>query len=318
MTTDLISKNITAVQLFSENGLDPVLDKIKAEIDNFEADISTDKTRKEIASFARKIASSKVFIEKAGKELVSGIKAKSKLIDAERKRSRDTLDQWRDEVRQPLTDYEAEQEKIKELERQKIEFDMDHEEALGMEDLFKREKIMADKEAALAKQESDRLAKEESDRLEKERIDREAQIKADAESKAKQDAQDEIIAEREAKEKAEHDKIQAELDAKEAKKQAERDRIAAEEKAKADQEAAVQKTKDDLAAKAKASRLAEENQKAEDKRVADKKAANTRHQAHINKKVMASLIATGITEAQARVIIIEIAQGRIEFLSIKY
>lgn len=49
MTTDLIPKNITPIKLFSENGLDPVLDKIKAEIDKFEPNIETAKGRKEIA-----------------------------------------------------------------------------------------------------------------------------------------------------------------------------------------------------------------------------------------------------------------------------
>lgn len=55
---------MTAVQLFSENGLDPVLNKIKEEIDKFVPNVETEKGRKEIASFSRKIASSKVFIEK--------------------------------------------------------------------------------------------------------------------------------------------------------------------------------------------------------------------------------------------------------------
>ena len=199
---ELISKNITALQLFSENGLDPVLDKIKAEIEKFEADAETSKGRKEIASFARTIASSKVFIEKAGKELVSGMKAKAKLIDNERKRSRDTLDKWRDEVRQPLTDYENTEKIRVEEERQFEIYLMEWDEALEEDSIFNRERAIKAKEDAMAQQEEERRQKEESERLEKERVENEAKLKAEAEAKATRDAEAKITAEREANDKA--------------------------------------------------------------------------------------------------------------------
>ena len=162
MITDLVSKNITPVQLFSENGLDPVLDKIRQEIDLFVPNIETKKGRKEIGSFAYKIAQSKTFIDKAGKELNADIKAKAKLIDAERKRSRDTLDDWKNEVRQPLTDFEEAEEKRIEAERLLEISNMDHEEALGMNDFFNREKALAVKEAEIARQEEEKRQKEEA------------------------------------------------------------------------------------------------------------------------------------------------------------
>lgn len=312
MTTELISRNITSVQLFSENGLDPVLDRIKSEIDNFKPDTSTGKGRKEIASLAYKIAQSKTFIEKAGKELVSGIKSKAKLIDAERKRSRDTLDEWKEEVRKPLTEWEAAEAKKKELERLQIKKDMDHEEALGMDDLFNREAKVKRKEAELVKQEEERLAKEKAEQEEKERLENEARIKKEAEEKAKKDAEDKIKFEREEKERIEREAL-------EAKEQSELDRIAAEKKAKADQEAAVKKAQDDADAKIKAEKEAEGRRIAEVNRIAEKKAANTRHQASVNNKIKTCLMTIkGIDETIARDIIIAIAKGEIDFLKILY
>ena len=197
MTTDLlVSQNITALQLFSENGLDPVLDKIKEEIDKFVPDVETDKGRKEIASFARKIASSKVFIENAGKELVSGMKAKAKLIDNERKRSRDTLDQWRDEVRKPLTDYEAAEAAREEKRRQDEILRLDWEEALQMDSLFNREREIKRKEAEFERIAEEARQKEEAARLAKEQAERDERLKKEAKEQAEKDAQAKIEAER--------------------------------------------------------------------------------------------------------------------------
>ena len=185
MTTALISKDITAVQLFTENGLDPVLDRIKIEIDFFDADPETKKGRESIRSFARKIASSKVFIEKAGKELVSGIKAKSKLIDSERKRSRDTLDKWRDEVRKPLTDYEVALKERLENERFEEERQLEWDDAIKENELIDRQRELDRKEAEIAKAEADRKEKEETERVEKEQAEQE-KIKEEQAAKVKE------------------------------------------------------------------------------------------------------------------------------------
>jgi len=90
----------------SPNGLDPYIAKIREEIDLFIPDVSTKKGRDAIASIAHKVAKSKVYLDNCGKELVAELKQKPALIDAERKRMRDTLDAWKDEVRRPLTDWE--------------------------------------------------------------------------------------------------------------------------------------------------------------------------------------------------------------------
>lgn len=96
-----------ALQVFSaDQGLDPYLAKIRAEIEGFVPDVSTAKGRKEIASIAYKVAQSKTALDNVGKELVAELKAVPAKIDAERKRMRDLLDSWKDEVRAPLTTWE--------------------------------------------------------------------------------------------------------------------------------------------------------------------------------------------------------------------
>lgn len=109
--SDLITtSNIVPSEVFVENGLDPTLKKIRKKIDDFVPDMTTAKGRKEIKSFAYAISQTKTWIDDRGKDLVSEIKATVKVVDAERRRARDTLDDWRDEVRQPVTDWEKEEE----------------------------------------------------------------------------------------------------------------------------------------------------------------------------------------------------------------
>jgi len=89
------------------NAIDPLLERVRMEIDGFHADVSTDKGRKAIASMAYKVAKAKTYLDDAGKALADQQKEIPKKIDACRKRIRDTLDQWKDEVRAPLTEWEA-------------------------------------------------------------------------------------------------------------------------------------------------------------------------------------------------------------------
>jgi hypothetical protein len=95
-----------ALALFQPNGLDQILDKIRDEVSRHVRDISTERGRKAIGSLARKVASSKVRIEDLRKELVFEAKKDLAMIDAEGKRSRDFLDNLRDDFRRPLTEWE--------------------------------------------------------------------------------------------------------------------------------------------------------------------------------------------------------------------
>ena len=101
----------TALTVFTTEGaIDPLLEHVRREIDAFKPSIATAKGRKEIASMARRVADSKVYLESVGKKLADEQKEIPKKIDAARKRIRDTLDKWRDEVRAPLTEWEDAEE----------------------------------------------------------------------------------------------------------------------------------------------------------------------------------------------------------------
>lgn len=110
--TDLIViPKETALTIFSaDDGLEPFMQKIRAEIDAFVPDISTKKGRDAVASIAHKVAKSKTYLDGVGKDLVAELKELPKKIDASRKTMRDTLDVWKDEVRLPLTEWEQAEE----------------------------------------------------------------------------------------------------------------------------------------------------------------------------------------------------------------
>lgn len=94
----------------TDKAIDPILARIRQEIDAFAPDASTARGRKAIASMAYTVSQTKSYLENVGKELAAEAKEIPKKIDASRKIIRDTLDAWRDEVRKPLTDWEAAEE----------------------------------------------------------------------------------------------------------------------------------------------------------------------------------------------------------------
>lgn len=90
----------------AEKGLDYLLVKVKEKVSDFKPDVSTVKGRSEIASIAYKITRTKTAIDKIGKELTDELKDKPRIVDSERKRARDFLDNLAEEVRKPLTEWE--------------------------------------------------------------------------------------------------------------------------------------------------------------------------------------------------------------------
>ncbi|WP_278939910.1 hypothetical protein [Pseudomonas helleri] len=107
----------TALAVYSApNGLEPWLQKVRAEVDAFNQclpDLTTVKGRKQYASMAYKIAQTKTALDDMGKKVSAEQKEIPKKIDAERKRVWDTLELWQKEVRKPLDDWqEAEDARI--------------------------------------------------------------------------------------------------------------------------------------------------------------------------------------------------------------
>ncbi|WP_267411906.1 cell envelope biogenesis protein TolA [Pantoea sp. GM_Pan_4] len=320
-TTDLVViEKANALTVFkSADQIEEILQKVEREVMSFVPDVTSAKGRKEIASLAYRASQTKSYLDGLGKDLVAELKEVPKLIDANRKTVRDRLDALRDKARQPYTDWEAEQERIKAEEEARIaaeklaaQIESDHEIALLLNEKF-------DRDAAEAKAEAER-----------QRIAHEEEIKRRAVEQAKIEAEQKAQQEREAAARRE-----AELKAK--AEQAERDRIAAQERAEREAKEAQERTARlaqearDQAEREKQAAIAEEQRKAkaaedarlaEEKRIADEaaaRAADVKHRKAINNQAKANLIANaGLTEEQAIAVITAIAKGTISAITINY
>ena len=318
--TDLVvieKQNAMAVFTTKEQ-LDPIIEAIEKEARSLVPDVSTRKGRDAIASMAHKVARSKTYIDNAGKDLVAELKALPKQIDESRRIVRERLDALKDEVRRPLTEWEAEQERIKAEEAMNAL----HAEALEMNIKFDHElaaKFEADHEMALLmnkdfdrdREEQRRLA-EQDQREHEERIKREAAEQARRDAEAKHKAEIEAAARREAEEKARAEL--AERQRIETEQRAEREKQEAEERARREKEEAVAAERRRLE-EAEAARLAEEQRKAEEEA---RRAADKEHRRTVNRRVYADLIAQGIPEEYAQKAVLAIAGGKVQDAHIKY
>ena len=286
----------TLATLFrAENGLDPILAAIEAEARAHVPDLTSKKGRYAIASIAYKVSRSKTALDEAGKDVNEAARKEIALIDAARRAIRQRLDSLRDEVRKPLTEWEAAEEarvsrckaviaslnghgmtgedpsediKAKALEIKGVvigpEFaeyreiaEKAQENALnGLRVIYQAAKSREDQAAELAR------LRAENERLERERAEREAAENAERERIATE--------QREAAEKAERDRLSAEA--------AERERIAAEER-DAQIEREKREAADRAAAEAETRAKAEadrQKREAEERAEADRRAAAER------------------------------------------
>lgn len=300
--TDLVvieKQNAMAVFTTKEQ-LDPIIEVIEKEARSLVPDVSTRKGRDAIASMAHKVARSKTYIDNAGKDLVAELKALPKQIDESRRIVRERLDALKDEVRRPLTEWEAEQERIKAEEAMNAM----HAEALEMNIRFDQElaaKFEADHEMALLmnkdfdrdREEQRRLA-EQAQRERDEQLKQEAAEQARRDAEAKHKAEIEAAARREAEEKA-----RAEL--------AERQRVEAEQRATREKQEAEARAEREKAAAVEAERLkakqAEDARLAEEKRKADEQAkreADVKHRKTVGTNIVNALTSyTSLTREQA-------------------
>ncbi len=111
-TTDLavIPRETALTVLTDPKQFDAFYEKVAAEVKAHVPDLTTERGRKEIASVAFKVVKTKTAIDKAGQLLTEEWRTQTKKVDEARKAIRDKLDELRDEVRQPLTDWEAAEE----------------------------------------------------------------------------------------------------------------------------------------------------------------------------------------------------------------
>nr|WP_250297136.1 hypothetical protein [Escherichia coli] len=300
--TDLVViEKSSAMAVFTNNEqLDPIIEKIEKEARSLVPDVSTKKGRDAIASMAHKVARSKTYIDNAGKDLVAELKALPKQIDESRRIVRERLEALKDEVRRPLTEWEAEQERIKaeqamnamhaealvmneniDLQRA-IQFEADHEMALLMNKDFDREREEQRRQAEQAQRERDERLKQEA--AEQARRDAEAMHKAEIEAAARREAEE---------------KARAEL--------AERQRVEAEQRAAREKQEAEARAEREKAAAVEAERLkakqAEEKRLAEEKRIADEQAkreADVKHRKTVGTNIVNALTShTSLTREQA-------------------
>lgn len=303
--------------LYVAAGLDAYLEQIRQAV-NEVPDLTTKKGRDRVASLAAQVSRSKTAIEKPGREYLKRLKEAVRPAEAEIKRFVDACDELRDATRRPLTEWEAEQERIKAEEAMNAM----HAEALEMNIRFDQElaaKFEADHEMALLmnkdfdrdREEQRRLA-EQAQREHEERIKQEAADKAKREAEERHKAELDAAARREADEKARADA--AERKRKEDADRAEREKqdAIAEEKRKAQEEA--DRIKREAEAKEKA-RLAEEQRKVEEEA---RRAADKEHRRTVNRRVIADLIAQGIPEEFAQKALLAIAGGKVQDAHIKY
>ncbi|HDY8287594.1 TPA: hypothetical protein RRG66_002025 [Klebsiella pneumoniae] len=307
-----------APALYRAGGLDAYLEQIRQAV-NEVPDLTTKKGRDRVASLAAQVSRSKTAIEKPGREYLKRLKEAVRPAEAEIKRFVDACDELRDATRRPLTEWEAEQERIK-AEEAMLAL---HVEALAMNEDFDRQlaaRIESDHEMALLM--NDALDREQADKAaeaERQRIAHEEEIKLMAAAAAAREV--EQRAQREREEAALREaalKAQAE--------QAERDRIAAEQKAEADKQAAIEAER--RKAQEEADRIRREAEQreqarlAEEKRKADEQArreADVKHRKTVGTDIVKALVAnTSLTRDQAIEVLTAVKDGRIPHTGISY
>ncbi|WP_275262435.1 hypothetical protein [Citrobacter braakii] len=319
--TDLVViEKSSAMAVFTNNEqLDPIIEKIEKEARSLVPDVTTKKGRDAIASMAHKVARSKTYIDNAGKDLVAELKALPKQIDESRRIVRERLDALKDEVRRPLTEWEAEQERIKaeeaaaaKAEEDRKKFESDHEIALLMNDKH-------DREVAEAKAEEER-----------QRIAHEEELKRQAAEQAKREAEEKAAAELAAAKKREEDAIaaraKAELLAKQAQERAEQEARDAAAKAEAEKKAAIEA--EQRKAQEEADRIKREAEQKEatrldeEKRIADEKAkreADVKHRKAVGTDIVNALTAnTSISREQAIEVLKAMMDGLVPRTQINY
>ena len=106
--------DIEAIFLHDENFV-PMLEQVKKIARGLVADVHTKEGIAARKSLNRKLAGLKNAIEDEGKKVAAALKAKPKIVDATRKRVKDTLEMLQEEVMAPIKAIEARQQEIEEI-----------------------------------------------------------------------------------------------------------------------------------------------------------------------------------------------------------
>jgi len=354
VSTDLIIKLpsvMTAATFTDDAEFEKLYSQVKEAVDKHVPDLTTRTGRESIASMAYKVSRTKTALIAQGKKLTEDWRDQTKKVNAACNAIEERLDTLRDEVRKPLTDWEAaEKERIEGHERAVnsllayVTMSADHpsDEFKDMRDAVEALVVDASWDefqdrGALAKTDAlaalDRLTaiaeKRESDAAELEQL-RAAQAerdRQDAERRAAEEAADaesaRIERERQAEEKRKADLAAAAAEAaaraerEAAQRVADAERAAKEAKERADREIAAAKEDAERKAEAERKRIAaaQEAEAAEQRR----RDADREHRKSVNQSVVAELIeCAGITSEQAQKIVVHMVGGLVPNVTLKY
>lgn len=312
-------------------GIDELLAACEEKAMAITADVSTAKGRAEIKSMAYLVARTKTAFDAPGKALSAEYKEKPKIIDANRKKVNDYLEDLQKRVRKPLTDWEeAEQKRVEAIKNtiqtikdegmkangsaHAIGLSIEFVEAYVIDEAYQEFQAEAQgaKDSVLAKlyamhaaavkseAEAAELARLREEAAKREQEEREARIAKEAAEKAT----------REAEEKAAREKAEAEareLRAKLAQEQAEREAAQAKTDAEAKAQAAVE---------AERRRIADEQAKADAEEAA--RQADDAHKFRIHGEILEDLQSAGADMGMAMRILGAIRDGEIRNLKIIY
>ena len=282
------------MELYTAENVDEILEKIRKEATDFKPDISTKKGRAEIVSRAYKVSRSKTALIELGDTLTEESKRQVKTVNTEKKRIEGLMDELRDDIRKPLTEWEnidkervtaldlrldvlklyeskiIEAETSEELNNMLQAFDMTYDHK--WEEFSDRAEVTRNRIKPL-------ITKARDDKHEYEKQQIELEVLREKEEKHKQEERDQKIADEaaaEAKQKAEE---KAANEKKAAEDKAEREKQEIEDKRIAAEEATAQAEKDrkdaEEKAAANAQKAADELKETEEKAERDKVAAAT-------------------------------------------
>jgi len=305
MTTDIAKteelglirvETLNVPQVFTPEGIVPVIATITDIVRAYDIDISTSGGRAEMKAVAHKITRSKTMLEEAGKSLVIDMKTRCKVIDTARGEMKRQLDSLRDEFRKPLTDWEvADKERKAKIKAEKDR--KEREELDRQQEKIRKEQEEIDRQKAeIAKQQGAQRQKEEDERKSREAVERARKDERDKATERERAANRRQFEAEESEKRAKADAQRAvedgELRAEEAR-QEERRKIEAEQQQKIVEERAEQRRLDMLA-------------------------ADKNHRKNINRAALKSLVDGGIDEDTAKTVITLIVQGKVDRISIDY
>lgn len=316
----------TAPKIIEQQLLDALFEKVKSETITEVTDVSTAENRKRISELAMKVSRSKTAVLNPLQAWIKDIKQYPVTVTKVVKSFEQKMNDLRDEVKKPLTDWQQAEEdrvnkhqsKIEEIKKIGETADslitsmtisgwkdfLSELEALKIDSSFEEfqpealeaKKVSVEKiKNRIARQQKEETQEAEMQRLrrlEKEKIerDRELEIRAHAEAKAKKESEESI-----ALKEREH---------KLALERAEKEKLEADERAK---QAAANERK----------RIEEEQRKAQEEAL--RKASDVAHREDIESQTVKDLVTlVGMLEGHARRLVESIKKGEISNITINY